>query len=124
MNMRHQERVETLAYWPVSDVEKNKVVGLVTNLTDEGLHLHSPHEFPKGRVMTLRIILDPRLTGLDYISLVVENVWCSASSTRGLYHAGFKIVDMTDDAKRQLRELFQLYSYVPSVFRQNSDLAV
>jgi hypothetical protein len=108
---RHRERRETLAYWPAKDAEKGEAVGLVTNLSEEGIQIHSKHEFRKGQVITMRITVDPKLAKTDHISLVIENVWCRASEVHGLYHAGFRTVGISNTAKKGLRNLFQAFSY-------------
>jgi len=66
---RHLERRETLAYWPATDTGKGESVGLVTDLTEEGIHLHSKHGFLKGQTLTIRIAVDALLAGTDHISL-------------------------------------------------------
>jgi hypothetical protein len=111
-DQRHFDRRETLAYWPVQDTVKGEAVGLVTNINEKGIEIHSNHGFTKGQMLTIRIAVDARLCGTDHISLVVENVWCRASGFAGLFHAGFKIVDISDMAKRALRNLMAAFSYL------------
>jgi hypothetical protein len=108
---RHRERRETLAYWPVRDAEKGEAVGLVTDISDEGMQIHSEHGFAKGETLKVRITLDTKLVGTDRISAVIENVWCQPSGLSGLYHAGFKVVNMSDKAKLSLRKLMEVFSY-------------
>jgi len=108
---RQRERRETLAYWPVEDMEKGEAVGLVTNLSEDGIQIHSKHDFRKGQVLTIRIAVDARLSGTNQICLVVENVWCRTSGLKTLYHAGFKIVDISEAATRGLRNLLAAFSY-------------
>jgi hypothetical protein len=108
---RHIERRETLAYWPAKDTEKGEAVGLVSDLTEEGIQLHSKHDFGKGEMLNIRIMVDAKLTGADHLSLIIKNVWCRASGVPGLYHAGFQIVDISDTARRILRNLLQAFSY-------------
>ncbi|MBI3987510.1 MAG: PilZ domain-containing protein [Lentisphaerae bacterium] len=108
---RHLERRETLAYWPAEDTVKGEHVGLVTNLTEEGIQIHSKHAFPKGQRLSIRIAVDATLIGTDHISVVVENVWCSASGVPGLNHAGFRIVDISDTARKGIRDLLWAFSY-------------
>ena len=108
---RHKERRETLAYWPARDVKKGEPVGLVSNLNDEGVQIHSKHSFRKGEILTIRIAVEPMLAGTDRITLVVENVWCRASGLSGLHHAGFKIVDISALARRSLSKLLESFSY-------------
>ena len=109
--LRHFDRRETLAYWPVQNAANGEAVGLVTNLNEKGIEIHSVHGFALGQMLTIRIAVDARLSGTDHISLVVENVWCRTSGIPPLYHAGFKIVDISDRAKRALRNLMAAFSY-------------
>jgi hypothetical protein len=109
---RHFDRRETLAYWPATDMEKGESVGVVTNLSEKGVEIHSKHGFVKGQTLTIRIAVDAKLCGTDHISLVVENVWSRASGVAGLFHAGFRSVDISDRAKRALRNLMAAFSYL------------
>ena len=108
---RHLERRETLAYWPAKDAETGEAVGLVRDLTEEGVQMHSEHDFVVGHTFTMRIAVDATLAGTDKISLLVEVIWCSRSGVPGLYHAGFKIMDISDKARRSIRALIQAFSY-------------
>lgn len=108
---RNRERRETLGYWPAEDAENGQAVGLVTNLTEEGLQIHSRHGFLKKQVLTVRIKVDAIPAGKDTISLVIENVWSRPSGVPGLYHAGFKVLAASTKAKRSLRNLFKAFSY-------------
>jgi hypothetical protein len=109
---RHTDRRETLAHWPAQDAANGESVGLVTNLSEKGVEIHSKHGFTKGQTLTIRIAVDAKLSGTDSISLVVENIWCRASGVPDLFHAGFKIVDISDRAKRALVNLMQAFSYL------------
>ena len=108
---RHFDRRETLAYWPVQQTEKGEAVGLVTNFSREGIQIHSKHTFSKGEILTIQIAVDAIFAGADNITMVVENAWCHASRVENLYHAGFKIMDISDRAKQSLRNLIEAFSY-------------
>jgi hypothetical protein len=108
---RHLERRETLAYWPAEAVENGEAVGLVTNLNEAGIQIHSAHGFLKGQKLAIRITVDVAQAGTDHISLSVENVWSSRSSVAGLYHAGFRIIDISDSARLSVRALIEAFSY-------------
>lgn len=109
--MRHAERRETLAYWPAEDDEKGESVGLVTDLSEEGICVHGVHGFTKGQMLTLRIAVDKKMSGTSHITLRVRNAWSRASAVPGLYHAGFKIVEISDEARKAIRNLLQSFSY-------------
>ena len=80
---RHLERRETLAYWPAEIAENGETVGLITNLNEEGLQIHSDHGFIKGQKLSIRIAVDVAQAGKDHISVCVENVWSAVSSVGG-----------------------------------------
>jgi hypothetical protein len=111
MQERHSERRETLGYWPVEDTDSGEAVGLVTNLNEEGVQVHSRHGFSKGQVLTIRIEASTGPAGASPIALLVENAWCRASGVPGLYHAGFKVVGISDRARRGIKNLLQAFSY-------------
>ena len=108
---RHLERRETLAYWPAEAVGNGEAVGLVTNLSEEGIQIHSEHGFRKGQKLAIRIRVDVAQAGTDHITVDVENIWSSASSVGGLHHAGFRIIKMSDRARSSLIALTDAFSY-------------
>jgi len=108
---RLRERRETLAYWPAKNAENGKAVGLVSNLTEDGIQILSKHGFRKGQMLAIQISVITKLAGADHISLVIKNVWSRASGISGLYHSGFRIVDMSDVARGTLINLINSFSY-------------
>lgn len=108
---RHAERRETLAYWPARDDDTGEAVGLVTDVSESGVNLHSKHAFSPGEKLTVRIAINPKLTGTDHITLHIENVWCRRSGVPELYHAGFTLFDVSTAAKQGIRNLLQAFSY-------------
>jgi hypothetical protein len=110
-SLRHLERRETLTSWPAEDIENGEAVGLLTNLHEEGVQIHSEHRFLKGETLTIRITVDAMLAGTPHISVVVENVWSSDRYVGGLHPAGFRIVDISDKARKSVRALIAAFSY-------------
>jgi hypothetical protein len=108
---RRRIRQETLTQWPAEDTERGEDIGVVTNITDEGLQLLGEREFSEGETFLMQMKVDSRMVGADSISFMVENVWCSSNSRSDSYRAGFKIVHMSEMAKRGLKNLFSSFSY-------------
>ena len=108
---RHLERRETLAYWPAQQEETGEKVGLVTDITEQGINLHSETEFPKGRRLHLRIATDRETAGVDHVSLQVQNVWCRKSEVGNIYHSGFKILEISKEAQQALQQLLRAFSF-------------
>lgn len=109
---RHSDRRETFAYWPAYNEFTGKKVGLLTNISDEGIQLHSANPFEPEQIIPLRIAPPARLTGAKEIVLTVQNVWCWPASNPALYHAGFKIIRASPMARKALRKLKDAFSYL------------
>jgi len=111
---RQSERRETLGYWPAHELGSEDAVGLVTDLSNDGVHIHSIHSFKKGQRLHIRLSVDEVLIGSSEISLEIENVWCRPSAVASLYHAGFRIVNLPDHQKENLEKLIKAFSYPSS----------
>ncbi|MEI6167903.1 MAG: hypothetical protein WCS52_11970 [bacterium] len=109
--IRHLERRETLAYWPALEEQTGDSVGLVTNLNEEGISIHSHHQFEQGHRLNIRVGVDPELTGRPFIHLHVENAWCHPSGIEGIYHAGFKLINLSEEARDGIQKLLTSFSY-------------
>ena len=108
---RHLERRETSAHWPARQDVSGTVVGLVADMSTEGIGIHSEHGFTKGQQLALRVSVDERLCGQDHLCLTVENVWCQRHAASGLYHAGCKIVELSRQARVCIERLMMEFSY-------------
>ncbi len=111
--IRHMERRETLAYWPALDEQSGDSVGLVTDLSEEGLNIHSHIQFETGQKLNLRVVIDPNISGVSLIHLHVVNAWCHPSGLSGHFHAGFKITNLSADADEAILKLLTAFSYSP-----------
>ena len=111
-SQRHLERRESLAYWHASQQHTGKLVGLVTELTDEGVNIHSRQSFMKGQTLSIKVNLDLELCGKDEILIRIKNVWCRRSEMSGIYHAGFEILKISDDDREAIRKLLESFSYL------------
>ena len=109
--LRHIERRETLAYWPARDEQSGESVGLVTDISTNGINIHSHEPFEHGHKLNIRMSVDPNLSGSRVIHLHVVNVWSQLSGISGHYHAGFKIVDLSADAREAILKLLSGFSY-------------
>ncbi len=108
---RHLERRETSAHWTARQDATGNAVGLVADMSTEGIGIHSDHGFTKGQQLSLRVSVDASLCGHDHLCLQVENVWCQRNGASGLYHAGCKIVALSKQARLCIERLMTAFSY-------------
>jgi len=114
--IRHAERRETLAYWPARDEQSGDSVGLVTDLSEEGVSVHSHCRFEAGQRLNIRVAVDPKITGYTSLHLHVENVWCHPSGMTDCFHSGFKLLNVSFEAREGIQKLVTAFSYpVPSL---------
>lgn len=109
--LRHTERRETLAYWTARDEQSGDPIGLVTDLSEEGINLHSQTSFAPGQRLNVRITAEPGLTGLHCLHLHAENVWCHSSGITGMFHAGFRLRNLSAESREGIRKLLTHFSY-------------
>ena len=109
--IRHLERRETLAYWPALDEQTGESAGLVTNLSEEGISIHSQSQFEVGQKLNLRVSVDPEIAGHPFLHLHIENAWCHPSGISGTYNAGFKIRNLSDESREGILQLLTTFSY-------------
>ena len=109
--IRHLERRETLAYWPALEEQNGEAVGLVTNLSEEGISIHSHVQFEYGHRLNIRVPVDPALAGYSFLHLHIENMWCHSSGVKGTFHSGFKIINLSNEAREGIQKLLTAFSY-------------
>lgn len=108
---RRSERRETLAYWEARRADNGAPAGRVSNITPEGLNLHTTHPFLPGDQLRLRILLDRAMAGAEHIDVDIENAWCRPTEDPAVFHAGFKILKISDAARKVVERLLAEFSY-------------
>ncbi len=109
---RQSDRRETLAYWPAFNEYTGKKVGLLTDISEGGIQLHSEAPFLPDQRISLVISPPSPLTGAKEIRFTVQTIWCRPAIEPHLYHAGFKIVRITPRARAALEKLQNAFSFV------------
>jgi hypothetical protein len=90
-NMRQLRRVRVRSPLAVQDRITDSHVGVLMDITTQGLRLMGPSPFPVNAVFPIKIILPEGRHHAGTAELDVRSVWCKMAGEKNTYHAGFKI---------------------------------
>jgi hypothetical protein len=111
MQRRAQERRETLSYWKVFDAQSERLLGRLTNVTTEGLQVHSEQPIPENADYHIRIETPEDITGYGRVFINARSMWCQKNPMTDLYSAGFKITGQLPEYVDAVRRLIEHFSY-------------
>jgi hypothetical protein len=79
--------------------------GMLGNLSNDGLMLIADHPVTEDALFQLSLSLPDGQGGERDIELGAQCLWCDAAASAGTFWAGFKIVDISVDDQRWIRQV-------------------
>lgn len=79
-------------------------IGIVSNLSPEGMMLITSRQMFAGGILQLDIAPPASLHG-NRISLGLKVLWCTPANSPDEYWAGLEIIDISPDGRRALQQL-------------------
>lgn len=79
----------------VRDLNTDRPLGRIVNLTSEGIMLIGPVPVESNLVFQLELNLPMPHLGRSSLQLGAESLWCSDASEPDNYWAGFRIIDIS-----------------------------
>jgi hypothetical protein len=99
---RSLKRKNLIYYLNVIDIDTGLAIGRVLDLTAEGIMTFSETTVGSNQIFNLIIHLPVEVVSKKEIVLVAESLHCKKDSVSGLYHTGFKIIDIDKSNKMNL----------------------
>lgn len=93
---------------PIQAVDRNSTrqLGMIVNLTHEGLLLLSQEALPVHQIYELELLLEGNEPASPDICFGAETVWSDRSGMHANYHwTGFSIIDIADETISKLKQL-------------------
>ncbi len=107
---RDVKRRKFTFYMPVTDNDTEKLVGYLTDISDVGFRLDSPHIQPTEKVFNLRLELATDLAAKPFLVFVARSKWCREDKiTPNTYNVGFQIMHLDPADVRIFKLMIQTY---------------
>ncbi len=95
---RREKRIKLSEQLEVFDLVAGTHVGMLGNISRNGLMLVSEKEFPVNGNFQFRIDLPEAVTGRTQLDLGVHCLWSQASTIPNCWWTGFEIIDVAEEA--------------------------
>jgi len=102
---RKLRRFRLVCSLPVIDRDSGEQIGMLEDITVEGLRLKGPNLLQTGRTFHVTLQLPVEIERRTGIELNAHCVWSSESGTPGLYEAGFSFVNPSWEATEIIDKL-------------------
>ena len=89
----------------VTDINTERHLGEVVNLTSEGLMIISNNPVEGNLVFQLDLELKTPCQGHEHLRLGAESLWCSVANEPQRFWAGFRIIDVSLDTVELIESL-------------------
>lgn len=87
----------------VYDTIAERVLGVVANLSESGMMLHSAHALPEEALLQLRLILPTPGGQPRSIDVGAQRLWSEPAQSPGQYWMGLRFIDISPDDLASLR---------------------
>lgn len=92
----------------VTDRAEQRPLGHVSNLSRQGFMLVTDSSLPDGGVYQIDLGTGDMLPDISAIPCGITILWSSPASTPGSHFYGCQIIDITDSADLQLKDLIEV----------------
>lgn len=92
---RSSPRKQLNEHIDVLDINSEKPLGTLVNISTGGFMLFSNNPLDTNRLFQVRLLIPESVVG-ETLELGAESLWCSDASDSGGYWTGFQIIDISD----------------------------
>lgn len=108
---RQLERRRAGAYFEVRNGENDDMLGMLSDLTVDGMCLHTPLELETGETIPVRIDFAINIQGQSEIACDAVPVWCRMVGMAGCNQAGFKFQNISDSDRGRIEEILSTQKF-------------
>jgi|GEM_PF-2302395 len=115
MDARRKDRIRLIYHLRVFDTRTGKPLGVLVDLTPEGMMLMADQQLPTGYSSTLHMDLPANVMDGGRLSFQGEVVWCREDAEDGFYSLGIAMRELSDSSISVVRELIDRFHRPESV---------
>ncbi len=100
MKKRKKERCELVNYPSVLDVETQTVLGVLADISENGMRIESAHPLPAGHTYTLLLEIGP-----EKLQFEGKALWTRQNDRTRLYNTGVEVLDLPEKTVKYIQSL-------------------
>ena len=109
---RQQQRFEPQQPIAVINMNTQKKMGTLVNITTEGLMLMSDAAINSNRIYPISLILPDAISGQKQVDLGVDCLWSRSEVEYQRYWAGFQVIDASRSALDRIESLIRDFNQI------------
>ena len=107
-NLRKYQRHDIRQSIIVIDTMSGQQVGVLANISEEGLMIAAPSALDTETIYQLRLLLPNKISGADIIDVGVDCLWTHGhESNVNMFWSGCHIIDFSEDSLEILQYLIR-----------------
>jgi hypothetical protein len=107
---RRLERRDVALYLPVTEVDSNKRVGILVDISPEGFKLESPEPVASGQIIHLRLYFTKELGSQASVVFSGRSRWCHPDYIDpSTYNVGFEFINLSPQSAQHFQHLVEEY---------------
>ncbi|MDM8552747.1 PilZ domain-containing protein [Desulfobacterales bacterium HSG2] len=108
---RRLKRKQLIYYLSVFDMDANKRIGQLVNITTEGLMLTSEKPIKVNSAFQLKMDLPEEIKGQKQITFDARSMWCRKGVNPDFYDIGFQLVNISQENSKIIERLIFDFSF-------------
>jgi hypothetical protein len=110
---RKLQRKYLVVYSRVFDKNSGKVIGYLSDLTEEGVMIIGEQPIEQNLMMQLRLDLPevPAVFPKQYIDLAAKVAWCKPDIDPAFYNTGFEFTNLENADREIIKQMIILYEF-------------
>jgi len=106
-NKRKNDRFRCAAYCSVIDSSKDKSLGMLVDLSLNGLKIMGEEELCIGTLINLRIEMHKKVLNSRILIIKAKCIWCNLTELRDSYISGFEFENIDEETVERIKIYMQ-----------------
>lgn len=109
LHHRKLKRIELIAALDVFDTSREERLGVLIDITTEGLGVKVRERPVLGETYGLRVRLPTVIQGVEAVDVQAKCAWCAETDNPALFRCGFQFLEILPDTIEVIEELIRRF---------------